>query len=99
MALAVANGYTAKIDPEAWAIVDDKLYLNYSKDVQTQWSAGRPGQHHQGATPTGRSIRADLGRLSTPPRAAETPPSDRRLLVVRSLDLPVAGMSISQPSA
>ena len=36
-AWAVANGYAAKIDPEAWAVVDDKLYLNYSQDVQQQW--------------------------------------------------------------
>ena len=42
-AWAVAHGYTAKIDPEAWRIVDGKLYLNYSKDVQTQWSADIPG--------------------------------------------------------
>lgn len=36
-AWAVSNGYTAKIDPEAWKIVDGKLYLNYSKDVQRMW--------------------------------------------------------------
>ncbi|HEX5078492.1 MAG TPA: YHS domain-containing (seleno)protein [Geminicoccaceae bacterium] len=42
-AWAVANGYTAKIDPEAWAVVDDKLYLNYSQDVQRQWQQDVPG--------------------------------------------------------
>lgn len=36
-AWAVSNGYTAKIDPEAWKIVGGKLYLNYSKDVQKMW--------------------------------------------------------------
>ena len=29
-AWAVSQGYTAKIDPQAWAVVDDRLYLNYS---------------------------------------------------------------------
>lgn len=36
-AWAVGHGYTAKGDPEAWKIVDGKLYLNYSKDVQAKW--------------------------------------------------------------
>ena len=38
---AVSKGYTASTDPEAWTIVDGKLYLNYSKDVQKQWLADR----------------------------------------------------------
>jgi YHS domain-containing protein len=42
-AWAVANGYTANIDPEAWRIVDGKLYLNYSKDVQKKWEVDIPG--------------------------------------------------------
>lgn len=37
-AYAVAHGYTAKIDPEAWSIVEDRLYLNYNKDVRARWS-------------------------------------------------------------
>ncbi|MDA1097512.1 MAG: YHS domain-containing (seleno)protein [Proteobacteria bacterium] len=40
-AYAVAQNSTAKIDPTAWAIVDGKLYLNYSHDVQKTWSADR----------------------------------------------------------
>lgn len=36
-AWAVSRGYTADIDPEAWKIVDGKLYLNYSKRVQRMW--------------------------------------------------------------
>jgi YHS domain-containing protein len=36
-AWAVSNGYTADVDPEAWKIVDGKLYLNYSKSVQKMW--------------------------------------------------------------
>ncbi len=42
-AWAVGHGYTASIDPEAWKIVDGKLYLNYSKDVQKMWEQDVPG--------------------------------------------------------
>lgn len=34
---AVAQGYTASTDPDAWRIVDGKLYLNYSLGVQKDW--------------------------------------------------------------
>jgi len=40
-AYAVAKGDLVKIDPQAWAIVDDKLYLNYSASVQKKWQADR----------------------------------------------------------
>ena len=33
-AYGVGENHTADIDPEAWKIIDGKLYLNYSKDVQ-----------------------------------------------------------------
>lgn len=42
-AWAVAQGSTADIDPEAWKIIDGKLYLNYSKKIQTQWLEDVPG--------------------------------------------------------
>ena len=42
-AWAVSQGSTADIDPEAWKIVDGKLYLNYDADIQTKWSADIPG--------------------------------------------------------
>ena len=42
-AWAVSQGYTASTDPEAWSIVNGKLYLNYSKSVQAQWSQDIPG--------------------------------------------------------
>jgi YHS domain-containing protein len=42
-AYAVSKGYTAKTDPDAWTIVDDKLYLNYSRAVRGIWSANIPG--------------------------------------------------------
>jgi YHS domain-containing protein len=40
---AVSRGYTADIDPEAWRIVDGRLYLNYSKQVQRMWEKDIPG--------------------------------------------------------
>lgn len=43
-AWAVSNGYTASTDPEAWKIVGDKLYLNYSKRVQRRWESDMPAR-------------------------------------------------------
>jgi len=40
---AVSQGYTADIDPEAWKIVDGKLYLNYNAKVQAKWQLDIPG--------------------------------------------------------
>ena len=42
-AYAVSQGTTAGIDPEAWKIVDDKLYLNLSPSIQEIWSQDIPG--------------------------------------------------------
>ncbi len=42
-AYAVSQGYTASIDPDAWSIVDGKLYLNYSRGVQKRWEKDIPG--------------------------------------------------------
>jgi YHS domain-containing protein len=36
-AFGAAGGYKAKIEPDAFTIVDDKLYLNYNDGVQKQW--------------------------------------------------------------
>jgi len=36
-AFGVSEGHKAAIDPEAWTIVEGKLYLNYSKQVKTEW--------------------------------------------------------------
>jgi YHS domain-containing protein len=41
-AWAVGHNYTADTDPEAWKIVDGKLYLNYNKSVQAKWSQDIP---------------------------------------------------------
>lgn len=40
-AYAVANGDTARIDPDAWHINDGKLYLNYSKRIGRKWLGDR----------------------------------------------------------
>lgn len=45
---AVSRNYTASIDPQAFTIVDDKLYLNYSTDVQARWRADRDGNIAKG---------------------------------------------------
>jgi YHS domain-containing protein len=42
-AWAVAEGYTADIDPKAWTVFDGKLYLNYNLDVQKKWGKDIPG--------------------------------------------------------
>lgn len=36
-AYAVAHDATASIDPEAFTVLDGKLYLNYSDHVRAQW--------------------------------------------------------------
>ena len=42
-AFGVAGGYKAAIDPAAFTVVDGKLYLNYNREVQKQWSGNVPG--------------------------------------------------------
>jgi YHS domain-containing protein len=42
-AYGVAKGKKPSIDPEAWAIVDGRLYLNLSKKVQALWQKDIPG--------------------------------------------------------
>ena len=36
-AYGCSQGHKAKTSPDAWTIVDGKLYLNYNKDVRTKW--------------------------------------------------------------
>lgn len=42
-AWAVAQGYTAPIDPAAWRIVDGRLFLNYDRSIQRRWERDIPG--------------------------------------------------------
>lgn len=42
-AWAVAEGYKAPIDPAAWSIVDDRLYLNFDRRIHRRWQRDIPG--------------------------------------------------------
>ena len=42
-AWAVSQGYTAKGDPQYWAVRDGKLYLNYDGSVQQTWLTNPDG--------------------------------------------------------
>jgi YHS domain-containing protein len=42
-AYGMAKGYKAAIDPAAFTVVGDKLYLNYSETVRSQWLSDVPG--------------------------------------------------------
>lgn len=41
-AYGVARGFKVDIDPEAWSVVNNKLYLNVSKDIRTKWQKDTP---------------------------------------------------------
>ncbi len=41
-AYGVAQNYAVSIDPQAWSIVEGKLYLNYSRSVRETWSKDIP---------------------------------------------------------
>ena len=45
-ALAVSENGTADGDPEQWAIVDGKLYLNYNGLAKSLWDKDRSGKIH-----------------------------------------------------
>ncbi|MFK7915668.1 MAG: YHS domain-containing (seleno)protein [Pseudomonadales bacterium] len=40
-AFAVSHGFTKPVDPDAWHIKNDKLYLNLSKRVKRKWLKDR----------------------------------------------------------
>lgn len=42
-AFGVSRGYKVKVDPEAFRVVDGRLYLNYDKGVQKEWLKDIPG--------------------------------------------------------
>jgi YHS domain-containing protein len=42
-ALGTANGYKVKTEPDAFKVVDGKLYLNYDRKVLDIWSKDQPG--------------------------------------------------------
>lgn len=43
-AYGTASGYKADIEPQAFTIVGDKLYLNYNDEVRATWATDIPGQ-------------------------------------------------------
>lgn len=45
-AYATSQGRLVRIDPEAWSIVAGRLFLNYSLDIRTRWSADRDRYIH-----------------------------------------------------
>jgi YHS domain-containing protein len=47
-AFAVSKGHTASTVPEAWDLIDGKLYLNYSLDVRDQWRTDAAGNIRKG---------------------------------------------------
>jgi YHS domain-containing protein len=42
-AYGMSHGYAAPIDPQAWTVLDGKLYLNYDLDVRKEWNKDIPG--------------------------------------------------------
>jgi YHS domain-containing protein len=46
-AMGTAMGKKLDVDPQAWRIVDGKLYLNLDKDVQKKWLSDVPGHLKQ----------------------------------------------------
>ncbi len=43
-AFGASQGYAVKTEPDAWSIVDGKLYLNYNTTVRAKWSEDIPGR-------------------------------------------------------
>ena len=42
-ALGTANGYKVKTEPDAFKVVDGKLYLNYNRKVLEMWTQDEAG--------------------------------------------------------
>jgi len=42
-AFGTSRGYKAPTEPDAWTIVDGKLYLNYNAKVRTDWNKDQSG--------------------------------------------------------
>ena len=40
-AYGMAKGHKASTEPDAWTIVDDKLYLNHNRDVLSKWKGNQ----------------------------------------------------------
>ena len=42
-AFGTSQGYAVKTEPDAWSVVDGKLYLNYNTQVRQRWQQDTPG--------------------------------------------------------
>lgn len=42
-AYGTSQGYKAPTEPDAWTLVNDKLYLNYNQKVKETWSKDQAG--------------------------------------------------------
>ena len=42
-AYGLSQGYKAPVDPQAFTVVNDRLYLNYSTGVRDKWQSDIPG--------------------------------------------------------
>jgi len=42
-AYGMSAGYAAPTEPDAWTVIDGKLYLNFNKQVQKMWNKDIPG--------------------------------------------------------
>ena len=42
-AYGTSQGHKAPTDPQAWTVVDGKLYLNYNTEVLGMWRKDKPG--------------------------------------------------------
>ena len=42
-AYGMAEGHKASTSPDAWTVLNGKLYLNYNKNVKELWDKDRPG--------------------------------------------------------
>ncbi len=57
-AFGVSNGYKASTRPQAFSIIDGKLYLNFAKYVKRRWAA-RQLEHIESANKAWNGIKED----------------------------------------
>lgn len=57
-AYGMSEGHKAPTSPDAWTVLDDKLYLNYNKNVRELWNKDRAGNIEK-ATKNWPSVKND----------------------------------------
>lgn len=77
-AWAVSRNYTADIDPEAFAVVNGKLYVNYSSFVQARWRLDRDGNITKGHANWPGLLSAATSRATTAPGGAPSTPAAKK---------------------